>query len=78
LVCHGARDPLAKPEVIDTFRSELQRDNVDWQFVYYGNAAHSFTDPTADTRGSPAFAYNELSERRSWALMLSLFQEAFE
>ena len=77
LVCHGARDPLAKPEVIDTFRTELQRDEVDWQFVYYGNAAHSFTDPTADTRGSAAFAYNELSESRSWALMLSLFQEAF-
>jgi dienelactone hydrolase len=63
--------------VIDAVRTELTRDKVDWQFVYYGNAAHSFTDPTADTRNSPAFAYNELAERRSWALMLSLFQEAF-
>ncbi len=77
LVCHGAEDPLAKPEAIETFRAELQRDKVDWQFIYYGNAAHSFTDPAADSRNAPAFAYNKLAEERSWALMLSLFDEAF-
>src|SRR6266403_384649 len=28
--------------------AELRRDKVDWQFIHYGNAAHSFTDPEAD------------------------------
>jgi dienelactone hydrolase len=78
LVCHGAKDPLAKPEVIEAVRVELERDAVDWQFIYYGNAAHSFTDPAADGRGSPAFAYNKLAEQRSWASMLYVFQETFE
>jgi dienelactone hydrolase len=78
LVCHGAEDPLVKPEMIDAFRAELRRDAVDWQFMYYGNAAHSFTDPAADSRNAPAFAYNRLAEARSWSAMLHLFEEAFK
>jgi dienelactone hydrolase len=77
LVCHGAEDPIVKSEGLDAFRAEMKRDAVDWQFVYYGNAAHSFTDPAADSRGAPGFAYNELAERRSWAAMLRLFDDAF-
>ncbi len=30
--------------------AELRRDKVDWQFIHYGNPAHSFTDPEADRR----------------------------
>lgn len=77
LVCHGARDPIVKKEAIDTFMAELIRDNVDWQFVYYGNAAHSFTDPEADKRRMPALAYDRLSEGRSWKLMRQLLEEVF-
>jgi dienelactone hydrolase len=77
LVCHGAEDPVVKQEAVDTFMAELRRDKVDWQLIYYGNAVHSFTDPTADQRNAPAFAYNKQVEGRSWAAMRYLFDEAF-
>jgi len=77
LICHGAEDPLMKPETVAAVMAEFKRDKVDWQFIYYGNAAHSFTDPAADLRKTPGFAYNKLAEERSWAVMRQLFDEAF-
>jgi dienelactone hydrolase len=77
LVCHGAEDPLMKKETIDTVMTEFRRDKIDWQFIYYGNAAHSFTDPEADLRKVPGFAYNKVAEDRSWAAMRQLFDDAF-
>jgi dienelactone hydrolase len=77
LVCHGAEDPIAKKEAIDAVVAELRRDKVDWQLVHYGNAAHSFTEPAADARGMPGFAYNATVTSRSWKLMRDLFEEAF-
>jgi dienelactone hydrolase len=77
LVCHGAEDPLMKKETVDAVMAEFRRDKIDWQFIYYGNAAHSFTDPDADLRKVPGFAYSKVAEDRSWALMRQLFDEAF-
>lgn len=77
LICHASEDPLVKKEAIDAFMEEMRRDKVDWQFVYQGNAVHSFTEPAADQRGLPAFAYNKNAEARSWAVMTHLFNETF-
>jgi dienelactone hydrolase len=77
LVCHGADDPLGKPETLNAVMAELRRDKVDWQFIYYGNATHSFTDPDADKRNVPGFSYNPRVEQRSWTQMRHLFDEAF-
>jgi dienelactone hydrolase len=77
LVCHGAEDPLVKKEAIDAFMDELRRDKTDWQFIHYGNAAHSFTDPEADKRKVPGLGYEKRAEARSWAAMRQLFDEAF-
>jgi dienelactone hydrolase len=77
LICHGSEDPLVEKKAIDAFMEEMRRDKVDWQFVYQGNAVHSFTEPAADQRGLPAFAYNKNAEARSWAAMTHLFNETF-
>jgi dienelactone hydrolase len=77
LVCHGAEDPLIKDEALKTVTAEFRRDQLDWQLTYYGNAVHSFTDPEADKRGSPAFGYSRSAEQRSWAAMRYLFDEVF-
>jgi dienelactone hydrolase len=77
LICHGAEDPLMKQDVVDAVMAEFRRDKIDWQFIYYGNAAHSFTDPAADLRKVPGFAYNKVAEDRSWAAMRQLFNDAF-
>ena len=77
LINHGADDPLVKKEVIDTVMTELRRDKVDWQVVFYGNAVHSFTNPEADARQVPALKYDKKADERSWLLMRHLFDEAF-
>jgi len=77
LVCHGAEDPLVQKEAIDAVMGEWRRDGVDWQFTFYGNAAHSFTDPEADARGMAGLAYEPLTEARSWTAMRNLFDEVF-
>jgi dienelactone hydrolase len=43
----------------------------------YGGAVHSFTNPDAGKVGNPALAYNADADRRSWASMLEVFEEAF-
>jgi dienelactone hydrolase len=76
LVCHGAEDPLVKQETLDAVMAEFRRDKLDWQLIHYGNAVHSFTNPQAD--GSMAgIRYHEPSDRRSWAAMRQLLDEAF-
>ncbi len=77
LVCHGAEDPLLTAETIAAVMDEFRRDGVDWQFTYYGNAVHSFTDPTADARGMPGLAYDARTERRSWAALTDFLSEIF-
>jgi len=77
LVCHGASDPLIPLEHVAAFEAEMRKTTVDWQLCSYGGAVHSFTNPDADKLGNPAFAYNASADRRSWAQMLALFEEAF-
>lgn len=77
LICHGAEDAVVKKEALDAVIAELRRDQVDWQLLQYGNAVHSFTDPGADRRGMPGFAYNRAADERSWEAMRHLFREAF-
>jgi pimeloyl-ACP methyl ester carboxylesterase len=77
LVCHGASDPLIPPAQIAAFEAQMRDTKVDWQLCSDGGAVHSFTNPDADKLGNPALAYNAAADRRSWAAMLSLFEEAF-
>ena len=77
LVCHGADDSLVPPEQVAAFEALMRDTKVDWQLCVYGGAVHSFTNPDADKLGNPAFAYNAAADRRSWAAMLSVFEEPF-
>jgi dienelactone hydrolase len=76
LVCHGAADAFATPEVIQTFQKNLAAANADWEFISYGNAKHSFTNPGGDTHGMDNLAYNEKADKRSWQTMLEFLGEA--
>jgi dienelactone hydrolase len=77
LICHGADDPIVQKDAIDAVMGEFRRDKTDWQFIYYGNTVHSFTDPEANKRNVPSFAYSKRSEDRAWAAMRHLFEECF-
>jgi dienelactone hydrolase len=76
LALHGADDPFVPaPEVAD-FQKEMRDAGVDWQFVSYGGAVHSFTD--AGATGVMAGAkYNAKADARSWEAMKTFFGELF-
>lgn len=77
LVLHGADDPFATKEQINTFMDEMRNSGADWQMIFYGGAVHSFTNPQADSFGIKGIAYNEKADRRSWQAMRQFLDELF-
>jgi dienelactone hydrolase len=77
LLCHGADDQAVLPARILTFTEAMSAAKVDWQLHLYGGVGHSFTNPEIDSWGFAGFAYDEAADRRSWAAMRQLFDEAF-
>lgn len=78
LVLHGADDPYVNAVEVAAFQEEMRKGGVDWQFVSYGNAVHSFTNRAAGTDNSKGAAYNEKADRRSWEAMQAFFTEIFK
>ena len=78
LVLHGADDPYVKPAEVAAFQEEMRKAGVDWQFVAYGGAVHSFTNPGAGSDNSKGAAYNEKADRRSWEAMEDFLEEALK
>jgi len=76
LVLTGADDPLAPPDQVADFENEMRAAAVrDWQVISYGNTLHGFTNPASDGSMLRSALYNAQADRRSWASMLSLFDE---
>ena len=76
LVCHGAADPFSTPEQVAGFMKAVTDAGADWEFNFYANAKHSFTNPDAGTHKMPQLEYNEKADKRSWAAMLSFLAES--
>jgi dienelactone hydrolase len=76
VVCAGADDPLIPSEAREKFIRLMNDCGADWQFLIYGGAGHSFTDKSVDALNMKGFAYNAPTDRRSWAAMRELFDEA--
>lgn len=77
LVCNGADDTFLKPEERAGFYKEMNAAKVDFQFVDYAGAVHSFTNPGADKFNIPGVKYQAAADQRSWEHMKTLFAEAF-
>lgn len=73
LVLHGANDPFVPDEQVAAFKNEMRDANVDWTLVSYGNAVHSFTDPTANMPGKAE--YNPVVADRAFGAMRQFFNE---
>lgn len=76
LALHGADDPFVPADEVAGFQQEMRAAGVDWQFVAYGGAVHSFTDWSA-TGAMKGAQYNEAADRRSWEAMRGFFAELF-
>jgi dienelactone hydrolase len=77
LVLHGADDPYVPAAQVEAFQSEMRKANVDWQFVAYGCAVHSFTQKGAGNDNTKGAAYNERADKRSFVQMTMFFKELF-
>lgn len=80
LVCNGADDNFIPQEQIATFKKEMTDAKVDFQFISYPGAKHSFTNPDADQYakqfGMP-IAYNADADKKSWEAMQAFFKKIF-
>jgi dienelactone hydrolase len=76
LALHGYDDPMATPEAVVAFGSEMTAAKADWQLHAYGGTMHSFTMPGANApeRGS---VYHPVSARRSRGAMVAFLDEVF-
>lgn len=80
LVCNGAADPFTTPEQIETFKKEMDSVKVQYKFINYDGAVHSFTNPAADSLGKKfnmPLAYNEKADKDSWQQMQDIFKRVF-
>lgn len=67
LVLHGAIDPTISKNDLDNFLASLNKNNVDYNFISYSGAVHSFTDETKKGPNANSLtAYNLIADKRSW------------
>jgi dienelactone hydrolase len=81
LVYNGADDPFVKPGQIEAFKTEMQQAGVDYSFVSYPGAKHSFTNPDADKFGKEfdlPLAYNKAADEQSWASLLKALSALYK
>ena len=78
LVLHGADDKFVSPEGVEAFKKEMDAAGVDYKFVAYPGAVHSFTVPSAGNDPSTGMAYNEEADRKSWEAMREFFSQLFQ
>ena len=78
LVCHGADDPHVTWDQVRAFIDEMRAADVDYQFIAYSGAVHSFTNPSSGNDPSTGAAYNPVADRRSWQHMKMFFDELFK
>jgi dienelactone hydrolase len=77
LVCHGADDPFVKPPEVDAFKAEMKESKVEFRFIAYPGAVHSFTKQAAGNDPSKGQAYNASADHGSWEAMKEFFGEIF-
>ncbi|MFA7553344.1 MAG: dienelactone hydrolase family protein [Spongiibacteraceae bacterium] len=69
LVLNGADDTMTPAEQIEAFKTEMDAAGVDYEFINYPGAQHSFTNPGATEAGKKynmPLAYNEQADEQSW------------
>ena len=81
LVLHGADDKFIPPEQIEAFKQEMKSAGVDFQFISYPAAIHSFTNPEADELGKKfnmPVGYNADADKKSWEELKNFLNTIFK
>ncbi|MBT8120109.1 MAG: dienelactone hydrolase family protein [Gammaproteobacteria bacterium] len=80
MVFNGADDPFVKAEQITALKEEMANAGVDFEFINYPGAKHSFTNPDADATGKKfnlPLQYNAAADKDSWQKNLEFYKEIF-
>jgi dienelactone hydrolase len=80
LVCNGADDKMVTPEQIEAFHREMNAAGVDYTFISYPGAKHSFTNPGADIYAEKfhiPVGYNAEADKKSWQDMEKFLKDTF-
>jgi dienelactone hydrolase len=81
LVANGADDPFNPPDQIAAFRHDMDAAGVDYQFINYPGAKHSFTNPDATAVGKKfnlPLEYNADADKQSWQAMQDFLAKVFK
>ncbi len=79
-VYNGADDQFITPDQIDELKKEMADQKVDFKFVNYPGAVHSFTNPASTEAGKKfklPLAYNANADKKSWEDMKEFFKKIF-
>ncbi|HLJ94381.1 MAG TPA: dienelactone hydrolase family protein [Gemmataceae bacterium] len=77
LVCNGADDSFIPSQAIQAFRGALDKGHVQYEFVNYPGAVHSFTVADAEKHGLAGMKYDKAADQDSWKRMQALFKDKF-
>jgi dienelactone hydrolase len=80
-VYNGADDTFIPAAAIEALKKEMAEQKVNFKFVNYPGAVHSFTNPDADENAkkfSMPLAYNAAADKASWEDMKKFFKEIFK
>lgn len=77
LALHGYDDPMATPENLVDFGTEMTEAGVDFQIHAYGLTYHAFTNPSANNPDMGT-VYNPTADKRSWTALQNFLSELFE
>lgn len=81
LVCNGQADTFVPAEEIAAFKKEMDSAKINYTFIDYPNAIHSFTNPASTAIGEKyklAVAYNKEADEKSWNDMKAFLIEIFK
>lgn len=81
LVLHGADDTFTTQEQIESFKKEMKDAGVDFRFISYPGAIHSFTNPDADMyakKFNMKVAYNANADKKSWEELVKFLKSIFK
>ena len=78
LICHGADDPYVPAEQVKAFEKEMKDAGVNYKFISYEGAVHSFTNPASGNDNSKGASYNANADKNSWKDMNDFFGEIFK
>lgn len=75
LVLHGAIDPYVPASEVAQFQKELNDAKVNYEFISYSGAVHSFTQKHSGDDITKGAAYNEQADKRSFVAAKNFLAE---